>query len=318
MAAMGMSLALVSQKGGVGKTTLSANLAASFADLRFKTLLVEIDPQGSLIQCFGLDRFDVHHGLFGCVKGEIPSGRGIERNLSEGLDLLPANIWSHEEERAYQEALAADPDLLRRILDGVRADYDYLILDCPPALGPLTRAALTAADRYLVPVQAETLNLANLSRLEHLVGEVRAASNPELSREGYVVTMADTRTRHANTVIEYLSREFPRDLKQTIIPRSIRVADDAGRGKPTVLGSARSRAGRAFQALAEEILSRHSRDRVAGQAAEGPAAEEGSVADEDVTAWNRVLDTTEEADRWDETRTGNGRPVPVADSWDLD
>ena len=310
---MGICLALVSQKGGVGKTTLSANLAAAFADLRFRTLLVEVDPQGSLIQCFGLDRFDLHEGLFGCVTSESPPRSGVETKLADNLDLLPANVWSHEEEGLYLERLSERPGLLRDLLGSALTRYDYLVLDCPPALGPLTRAALAAADRYLVPIQAESMNLSNLSRLERLAGEVRTDLNPELVREGYVVTMADTRTRHANTIIEKLSREFPRDLLQTIIPRSIRIAEDVSRGRPTV-NAGKSRAGAAFQSLAEEILSRHSRERAGREAEENPRVPADDEAD-----WDRVLD---EADRRDAgervTVPRNGAYAGSGDSWDLD
>jgi chromosome partitioning protein len=285
---MGMSIAIVSQKGGVGKTTLAANLAAAFTDLKFKTLLIEVDPQGSLIQCFGLDRFDLHHGLNGCLVSAADPEGAIERNVRENLDLIPANVWSHEEEHALLEAVKADDLRLRAIVRSLQSEYDYVLLDCPPALGPLTRAALSAVDRYLVPVQAEAMNLASIGRLDHLAADVRAVHNPELTLEGYVVTMATLRTRHANDVIQSLSRDYPQGLLQTIIPRSIRVAEEPVKGRPTASLGGKSRIIRAFQGLAEEILSRHSRARAMDDAAATEDTPE--TADEpEIRVWERVL-----------------------------
>ena len=301
---MGMSIAIVSQKGGVGKTTLAANLASAFAELTFKTLLIEVDPQGSLIGCFGIDRFDLHHGLYGCLTAGLPATDAVERGMGEGLELLPANVWSHQEELEFVEAVKRHPLALREIVADIQSDYDYVLLDCPPALGPLTQASLAACDRYLVPVQAEAMNLASLPRLRHLAEEVRAGANPELAMEGVVVTMADTRTRHANEVIQRLSADYPRELMQTVIPRSIRVAEETVKGRPTVAAGARSRVGKAFQSLAEELLSRHSHERAGLRADASNAMEpEGDRGGD----WQSVLAELPDDDiRSTAPTTGNG------------
>lgn len=257
----GLRLAIASQKGGVGKTTLAANLAVALRDLEFRTLLVEVDPQGSLIRLFGLDRFDLQQGLFGAIRGERPAAESLE-HLHPSLDLLPSNVWSHEEEVQFLETAHRDPRVLERILEPLLETYDYVVLDLPPGLGPLTRAGLAAADRYLVPVQAESMNLGTLPRLEQLVQEVRATHNPNLALDGYVATMVDGRTRHAAEVLDTLRQHHGASLLHTVIPRSIRVAEESGRGKPTLASRPRSRAGRAFGDLAEELLSRHARERV--------------------------------------------------------
>lgn len=298
---MGMTLAIVSQKGGVGKTTLAANLAAAFADLNFRTLLIEVDPQGGLIRNYGIDRYDLHHGLFGCVTARTPASEAVAANVLEQLDLIPSNVWSHEEEARYLTTVSAEPTAIRAVVRELADDYDYVVLDGPPALGPLTRAAMIAADRYLVPVQAEAVNLSTIARLEQLASDVRAHQNPELRLEGYVVTMADLRTRHAGDVIQKLSADYPRDLLQTIVPRSIRVADEAVRGRPTVRSAPSSRVGKALQSLAEEILSRHSRERAADRAELLPDAQET----DDLAAWERVL-----ADMPDDAGDRSARSIP--------
>jgi chromosome partitioning protein len=176
--------------------------------------------------------------------------------IRPNLDLLPANVWSHEEELAFLDLLGADPTLLRRVLDPVVDRYEVILLDCPPGLGPMTRAALIAADRYLVPVQAESMNMGTLPRLELLADRVRQDQNPGLTLEGYVATMVDARTRHATDILEELSALYSDRFFKTSIPRSVRVAEESARGRPSVAARARTRAAEAFQALAEEMLFR--------------------------------------------------------------
>jgi chromosome partitioning protein len=300
--ASGRSIAVVSQKGGVGKTTLTANLAVAFQQLQFRTLVVELDPQGSLIRLFGRDRFDLHHGLFGVLTGEETVEMGIEKALVEGVHLLPANVWSHEEEIQYLDALRRNPLALREVLDPLRASYDYILMDCSPGLGSTTRAALAACDRYLVPVQAEAMNLDSLPRLEQMAEAVRVAHNPSLALEGYVVTMADTRTRHACDVILNLAKKYPNNILETVIPRSIRVAEESERGRPTVAGAPGTRVGRAFVTLSEEILSRHARHRDLD-------GNEASVSElDDADDPGRITTDPAEFDDLAIPVAGNGRP----------
>ncbi len=283
---MSHTLAIVSQKGGVGKTTLAANLAVAFGSLHFRTLLVEVDPQGSLVHVFGIDRFDVHAGLLPVLMEGLDPESARIRDLAPGMDLLSANVWSHEEESLLLEALESDPLALRAAVAPLTDQYDYVIIDGPPSLGPLSRACLAAADSYLVPVQAEALNLETLPRLRRLADEIRTRFNPGLLLEGLAITMADARTRHANEVILRLAETYPRHLLQTIIPRSVRVAEEGARGRPTVLGRPSTPVGRALVRLAEEILSRHSRERAAREAADADSPT--------IDVWETLLEGMEE------------------------
>lgn len=273
---MGQILAIVSSKGGVGKTTTALNLAAAFASLNFPTLLVEADPQCGLVANFGFDRFDIPHGLYDVVRGAAKLEDHTYETPVDGLHVVSSNVWSQEEEAGYVAAITRDPLALRTALAGVRDAYDYVVIDAPPMLGPVTVALLAAADRFLVPVQTEPQSVRILGRLIETAGKIRERLNPRLRLDGIALTMVDERTRMAQALVEKVRGEWPDQVFRNTIPRSVRLAELPSSGRPLVVAAPSSRGGRAYAALAEEILIQHARERAMAQALadddEAPAA----------------------------------------------
>jgi chromosome partitioning protein len=266
---MGQILAIVSSKGGVGKTTTALNLAAAFASLNFPTLLVEADPQCGLVANFGFDRFDIPHGLYDAVRAAVKLEDHTYETPVDGLHVVSSNVWSQEEEAGYVGAIARDPLALRSALGGLRDAYDYVVIDAPPMLGPVTLSILAAADRFLVPVQSEPQSVRVLGRLIETAGKVRERLNPKLRFDGIALTMVDERTRMAQALVERVRAEWPDQVFRNTIPRSVRLAEVPLSGRPLVVAAPASRGGRAYAALAEEILVQHARERALATAMEG-------------------------------------------------
>lgn len=258
---MGQILAIVSSKGGVGKTTTALNLAAAFASHNFPTLLVEADPQCGLVANFGFDRFDIPHGLFDAVRGTVKLEDHTYETPVDGLHVVSSNVWSQEEEAGYVGAVSRDPLVLRTALAELRDAYDYVIIDAPPMLGPVTVAILAAADRFIVPVQTEPQSVRILGRLVETAGRIRERMNPGLRLDGIALTMVDERTRMAQSLVEQVRNDWPDQVFRNTIPRSVRLAEVPASGRPIVVSSPSSRGGRAYAALAGEILVQHARER---------------------------------------------------------
>ncbi len=251
---MGRSIAVVCPKGGVGKTTVSVNLLAAFAEKGYRCLLVGVDPQCGLIGSFGRDRFDIDNGLFDYFDPEGSPEDAVQFSGTPNLDFITSNIWSSEEERLLLERAAADPLRLRAAIAPLRGLYDLICFDCPPNLGPLTTAALLASDGYLVPVQAEELAYLALPRLFDSIDETRweAGGPPELL--GVLLNQVDQRTRLTNSVVERVRGKYGKRVFETMIPRTVRLAEVAMRGKPVNRFNRVGRAARAFAALADELF----------------------------------------------------------------
>jgi chromosome partitioning protein len=259
---MGQILAIVSSKGGVGKTTTAVNLAAAFASLDFPTLLVEADPQCSLVTNFGFDRFDIPKGLFDVARGEARLEETTFETPVPSLHVVSSNIWSQEEELAYLKALEQDPLVLRRAAEFLKAGYDYIVIDAPPMLGPITIAVLAAADRFIVPVQAEPHAVRSLQRLMGAANKVRNDHNPDLTFDGVALTMVDSRTRMSTEIAATIRTAWPNQVFSSTIPRSVRLAEVPATGRPVAVSAPSSRGGRGYAMLAEEILLIHARERV--------------------------------------------------------
>jgi chromosome partitioning protein len=245
-------MAIVNQKGGVGKSTTAVNLGASLAILGKSVLLVDIDPQGNSTSGLGIDKRALERDIYGVLLSDVPIADVIVSTGVPHLDLVPATIGLAGAEIELVSTLSRETRL-RRALASVNEKYDYVLIDCPPSLGLLTLNALTAATEVLIPVQAEYYALEGLSQLTNVVGRIREALNPGLYISGVLVTMFDGRTRLATEVLDEVHAHFPRQVYRTQIPRNIRLSEAPSFGKPVALFDVKSRGAQAYLALAREV-----------------------------------------------------------------
>jgi len=253
---MGKILAIGNQKGGVGKTTTAINLASCLALDGLKILLVDCDPQANATSGLGLGRDDQRQSIYDVLMGDVSAAKVLLPTEIETLTILPGskNLTGANLELAGEEDRALR---LQKALADVQANYDLVILDCPPALDLLTLNALAAADSLIVPMQAEYFALEGISELVSNLERVRAAFNPRLTIEGVLLTMYDDRTNLAQQVSETLREYFKDRLFKTVIPRNIRLAEAPSHGKPVALYDARSRGAEAYFELAAEYMERN-------------------------------------------------------------
>ncbi len=251
---MGLVYAVANQKGGVGKTTTAVNLAACVASGGSQTLLVDLDPQCNATVAFGHER-DLHPSAYDCLTGEVTVAAAARPGGPDNLWLVPAN-------RDLAGAAVELPRMegsetrLRDRLGPVRDRFAVTMLDCPPSLGPVSVNALVAADRVIVPVQAEYLALEGLVQFLDTLGMIRREMNPALNVSGLLITMYDERTRLARDVEQELRSHFPEMVFKTVIPRSVRVAEAPSYGLAVIAHAPASRGSDAYRALAEELATR--------------------------------------------------------------
>jgi chromosome partitioning protein len=245
---------LVNQKGGVGKTTSAINLGAYLGYFGQRVLLVDIDPQANATSSLGIDKNTVRNGTYEVLIGQVPIAPQILHNPRIKISLLPSSQALAGAEIELIE-LSHREERLREVLNSIKDRYDYILIDCPPSLGLLTVNGLVAAqDGVIIPVQCEYLALEGLGQLVKTVDRVRSSLFPQLRIRGVILTMFDGRTRLATDVVTEVRKFFPDQVFESVIPRSIRLAEAPSYGKPISLYSPESAAAKAYEYLTREIL----------------------------------------------------------------
>lgn len=252
---MARILSIANQKGGVGKTTTSVNLSAALAMTKRRVLMIDLDPQGNATMASGVDKEDMDTTICDVLLDDVPV-RDAAISSEYGYHVLPANGDLTAAEVGLIEVIARE-QVLMRALKTIQDDYDYVIIDCPPALNMLTLNALAASSGVLIPMQTEYFALEGLTALLDTIKKIRAAVNDNLRIEGILRTMYDPRNNLALDVSEQLVKHFGDDVFRTVIPRNVRLAEAPSHGQPIMHYDRESRGSQAYLALAGELIKKH-------------------------------------------------------------
>ena len=253
---MGKIIALANQKGGVGKTTTTMNLGASLATLEKSVLIIDADPQANASSGLGVDIKEVEGSIYECIINKADVRDAIYTTDIDNLDIIPSHIdlVGAEIEMLNMENRER---ILRRLLEPIRADYDYILIDCSPSLGLITVNALSAADSVIIPVQCEYFALEGISKLLNTIKIIKNKLNPALEIEGFLLTMYDSRLRLANQIYDEVKRHFQELVFKTVIQRNVKLSESPSHGLPVILYDADSTGSKNHLALAKEIISKN-------------------------------------------------------------
>lgn len=248
-------LAIINQKGGVGKSTTAVNLSAALGELKKKVLVIDFDPQGNTTSGYGISKDDLENDVYDVIMNDVPIESIIQDTVEPYVFVVPATIQLAGAEIELVSVMARE-NVLKAAVDSIKDDFDYVLIDCPPSLGLLTVNALVAAKSLLIPIQCEYYALEGLTKLIESMKMVKTRLNPKLRVFGVVMTMYDNRTTLSKQVVEEVENYFGNDVFKTYIPRNVKIAEAPSHGLPVSLYAHLSKGSLAYDKLAREVTRR--------------------------------------------------------------